>query len=79
MRIMWTYSDGTLTVKGYWWPGGAAGAGSWVLVDPVTGNVKGVVPAGTAYTTLEVKVNMVRAVTMKMISPTINGEAAAML
>ena len=46
MRKMWTYSDGTLPVKGYWWPGGAAGAGSWVLVDPVTGNVKGVVPAG---------------------------------
>ena len=46
MRGMWTYSDGTLTVKGYWWPGGTARAGSWVLVDPATGNVQGVVPAG---------------------------------
>jgi hypothetical protein len=46
MRGMWTYSDGALTVKGYWWPGGTARAGSWVLVDPATGNVQGVVPAG---------------------------------
>jgi hypothetical protein len=46
MREMWTYSDGALTVKGYWWPGGTARAGSWVLVDPGTGNVQGVVPAG---------------------------------
>jgi hypothetical protein len=46
MREMWTYNDGTLTVKGYWWPGGTAGAGSWVLVDQRTGNVQGVVPAG---------------------------------
>jgi len=45
MREMWTYSDGVRTVKGYWWPGGAA-AGSWVLVDQGTGNVQGVVPAG---------------------------------
>lgn len=46
MREMWTYSDGALTVKGYWWPGGTARAGSWVLVDQGTGNVQGVVPAG---------------------------------
>ena len=46
MRGMWTYSDGALTVKGYWWPRGAARAGSWVLVDQETGNVQGVVPAG---------------------------------
>jgi hypothetical protein len=46
MREMWTYSDGALTVKGYWWPGGTAGAGSWVLVDQQTGNVQGMVPAG---------------------------------
>jgi hypothetical protein len=46
MREMWTYSDGARTVKGCWWPGGTAGAGSWVLVDRRTGNVQGVVPAG---------------------------------
>ena len=46
MRGMWTYSDGALTVKGYWRPGGTAGAGSWVLVDQGTGNVEGVVAAG---------------------------------
>src|SRR5580658_8041853 len=45
-RKIWTYRDGARTVKGYWRPGGTAGAGSWVLVDPVTGNVEGVVPAG---------------------------------
>jgi len=43
---MWTYSDGALTVKGHWWQGGAAGAGSWVLVDQRTGNVEGMAPAG---------------------------------
>jgi hypothetical protein len=46
MREMWTYSDGALTVKGYRWPDGAAGAGSWVLADQGTGNVQGVVAAG---------------------------------
>ncbi len=46
MRGMWTYSDGALTARGCWWPGGTAGAGSWVLVDQGTGNVQGVVPAG---------------------------------
>ena len=46
IREMWTYSDGALTVKGYWRPGGAAGAGSWVLVDQRTGNVQGTEPAG---------------------------------
>jgi hypothetical protein len=46
MREMWTYSDGALTCKGYWRPGDAARAGSWVLVDQATGNVQGVVPAG---------------------------------
>jgi hypothetical protein len=46
MRGMWTYSDGALTVKGYWWPGDTARAGSWVLVDRATRNVRGVVPAG---------------------------------
>jgi hypothetical protein len=46
MREMWTYGDGVRTVKGYWWPSGGAGAGSWVLVDQGTGNVQGVVPAG---------------------------------
>jgi hypothetical protein len=46
MRKMWTYSDGVLTVKGYWWLGGTARAASWVLVDPATGNAQGVVAAG---------------------------------
>jgi hypothetical protein len=46
MREMWTYSDGALTVKGFWWPGGTARAGCWVLVDQGTGNVAGVVAAG---------------------------------
>ena len=46
MREMWTYSDGARTAKAYWWPGGTAGAGSWVLVDQATGNVQGVVRAG---------------------------------
>jgi hypothetical protein len=46
MREMWTYSDGALTAKAYWRPGGTAGAGSWLLVDQETGNVQGVVPAG---------------------------------
>ena len=43
---MWTYSDGALTVKGSWWPGGTAGAGTWVLVDQRTGNVQGEVRVG---------------------------------
>ena len=46
MRKLWTYSDGSLTVKGYRSPDGAAGAGSWVLVDEATGNIRGVVPPG---------------------------------
>jgi len=46
MREMWTYSDGVRTVKGYGRPSGAAGGGSWVLVDQGTGNVEGVVAAG---------------------------------
>ena len=46
MREMWTYSDGARAVKGHWWPGGTAGAGSWVLVDQGTGNVQGMVRAG---------------------------------
>src|SRR6202034_1792349 len=46
MREMWTYSDGALTVKGYWRPVGSAGAGSWVLVDQGAGKVEGLVPAG---------------------------------
>jgi hypothetical protein len=46
MRKMWTYSDGTLTAKAYRWPGGTAEAGSWVLVDQVTGNIQDVVRAG---------------------------------
>jgi hypothetical protein len=46
MREMWTYSDGALMVKGYWWPGGTDGAGRWVLVDQRTGTVQGVVAAG---------------------------------
>jgi hypothetical protein len=46
MRKMWTYSDGALTTKGYWRPGGTATVGNWVLVDRATGNVQGVVPAG---------------------------------
>ena len=46
MREMWTYSDGALVVKGYRRPGGTAGAGSWVLVEPGTGNVQGMVAAG---------------------------------
>jgi hypothetical protein len=44
MREMWTYSDGALTVKAHWRPGGAAGR--WVLVDQGTGKVEGVVAAG---------------------------------
>jgi hypothetical protein len=46
MREMWTYSDGTLTVKGYRWPAGTARAGSWLLVDHKTGNVQDVVAPG---------------------------------
>src|ERR1700691_812183 len=46
LREMWTYSDGARTGKAYWRPGDPAGAGSWVLVDPGTGNVQGVVAAG---------------------------------
>jgi hypothetical protein len=46
MRELWTYTDGARTVKGYRWPAGTAGAGSWGLVDQATGNVQGVVPAG---------------------------------
>ena len=45
-RGMWTYIDCALTAKGYRWPGGAARAGSWVLVDQGTGNVQGVVAPG---------------------------------
>lgn len=45
-REMWTYSDGSRTVKGRWRPGGTAGPGGWVLVDPETGNVEGVVAPG---------------------------------
>ena len=43
---MWTYSDGAGTVKGYWRPGGAAGAGNWVLVGQASGTVQGIVRAG---------------------------------
>ena len=43
---MWTYTDGARTVKGYRRPGSTARAGSWVLVDQVTGNVQIEVPAG---------------------------------
>ena len=46
MREMWTYSDGARTVKGYWRPGGTAGAGSWILVGQGTGSAEGVVAAG---------------------------------
>jgi hypothetical protein len=46
LREMWTYTDGTVTAKGYRVPGGTAGAGSWVLVDHATGKVQGEVPAG---------------------------------
>jgi hypothetical protein len=44
MRKLWTYSDGALAVKAYRLPDGTARAGSWVLVDQATGNVRGVVP-----------------------------------
>jgi len=43
---MWTYTDGALTAKGYRWPGSTARAGSWLLVDQVSGNVQGVVAPG---------------------------------
>ncbi len=43
---LWTYSDGAHTAKGYRLPSGTARAGSWVLVDPASGNVQGLVPAG---------------------------------
>jgi hypothetical protein len=46
LREMWTYTDGTVTAKGYRLPGGSAGAGSWLLVDQATGKVHGEVPAG---------------------------------
>jgi hypothetical protein len=46
MREMWTYSDGALTVKGYRWPAGTAKAGSWLLVDRKTGNVRDVIAPG---------------------------------
>ena len=43
---MWTYSDGVRTVKAYRMPPGTAQAGSWVLVDQATGNIRSVVRAG---------------------------------
>jgi hypothetical protein len=46
MRHMWTYTDGAVTTKAYWRPGGAAMAGNWVVVDPATGDARGLVPAG---------------------------------
>jgi hypothetical protein len=46
LREMWTYSDGALTAKAYWRPGGTATAGNWALVDQETGNAQGAVPAG---------------------------------
>jgi hypothetical protein len=46
MREMWTYSDGALTAKAYWRPGGTARAGRWVLVDEETGNVESMIAAG---------------------------------
>jgi hypothetical protein len=46
LREMWTYTDGTVTAKGYRVPGSTAGAGSWILVDHATGKVQGEVPAG---------------------------------
>jgi diadenosine tetraphosphate (Ap4A) HIT family hydrolase len=46
VRSLWTYSDGARTVRGYRRPDGAAGAGSWLLVDQATGNVEGEVPPG---------------------------------
>jgi hypothetical protein len=46
MREMWTYSDGSLTVKARRRPGGTTEAGSWELVDQATGNIQGVVRAG---------------------------------
>jgi diadenosine tetraphosphate (Ap4A) HIT family hydrolase len=46
VRGLWMYSDGARTVRGFRRPDGAAGAGSWLLVDQATGNVEGVVPPG---------------------------------
>jgi hypothetical protein len=46
MRKMWIYSDGALTTRAYWRPGGTTGAGNWVLVDQATGNVQDAVAAG---------------------------------
>jgi hypothetical protein len=46
LRSLWAYSDGARTVRGYRVPAGAAGAGSWLLADPATGTVQGVVPPG---------------------------------
>ena len=46
LRQLWTYSDGSLTVKGYPFPGGDARAGSWALVDRATGDAQGLVPPG---------------------------------
>jgi hypothetical protein len=46
MRGVWTYSDGARTVKAYRLPSGTARAGSWVLIDEATGNVRGLVPPG---------------------------------
>jgi hypothetical protein len=46
LHEMWTYTDGTVTAKGYRSPDGTAGAGSWILVDQATGKVQGEVPAG---------------------------------
>jgi hypothetical protein len=46
LRRLWTYSDGAVTVKGYRVPDGTARAGSWVLADQGTGEVRGVVPPG---------------------------------
>jgi hypothetical protein len=46
LRAMWTYGDGTVTVKAYWRPGDTARAGRWALVDQATGIVRGEVQPG---------------------------------
>ncbi len=43
---LWTYSDGSVTAKGYRLPSGDARAGNWVLVDEATGDVLGLIPPG---------------------------------
>lgn len=46
LRQMWAYSDGHSRVRAYWAPPGTPQGGNWVLADPVSGAVTGLVRTG---------------------------------